>query len=216
MAKKRSIPNGLFITFEGIDGSGKSTQMDLCAKALKKDGFEVVITRNPGGMKFGEQLRDILLHYPEPLNPLSEMLLFMADRAQHMSEIILPALQEGKIILCDRHIDSTTAYQGYGRGLSLSLIHQVNKSVCQGRLPDVTMLFDGDAKLLAQRVNKRGEADRLESEKQAFHQRVRQGYLVLSRQEPQRFYVFDAMKPPQELHDMVMRRLSSMLDHVLS
>jgi dTMP kinase len=207
---------GLFVTFEGIDGSGKSTQMELCAKALEAAAHSVVITRNPGGTEFGLELRQILLHSTKPVYPLSELLLFIADRAQHMDELIFPALEAGKIILCDRHLDSTVAYQGYGRGLPLETIQELNQIAIQGQKPDLTLLFDGDPETLASRVNHRGQADRLEQEKADFHRRVREGYLTLAQQEPQRITVLDATQDIQALHQQVMGCITAALNRAMT
>lgn len=202
---------GLFITFEGIDGSGKSTQLNLCAEALQQAGHEVVITRNPGGTEFGQELRAILLHSRRQVFPLSELLLFIADRAQHMDEVVLPALAAGKVVLCDRHMDSTLAYQGYGRGLSHETIRELNQIAIQGKQPDLTLLFDAEPAILAQRVNKRGQADRLEGEKAEFHARVREGFLSLAEQEPERIQVFNALDSTEALHQQVMQTLEASL-----
>lgn len=204
-----TTPRGLFVTFEGIDGSGKTTQMELCAQALESAGHAVVLTRNPGGTEFGLELRQILLHSTKPVYPLSELLLFIADRAQHMDELVFPALKAGKIILCDRHLDSTVAYQGYGRGLSLETIQELNQIAIQGRKPDLTLLFDGDLNVLAQRVNHRGQADRMEQEKADFHRRVREGYLAIAQQEPKRITVVDATQDIQALHTQVMAYITA-------
>lgn len=202
---------GLLITFEGLDGSGKSTQLTLCAQALEQAGHGVVVTRNPGGTAFGQELREILLHSPRQVFPLSELLLFIADRAQHMDEVVFPAMAEGKIVLCDRHMDSTLAYQGYGRGLPMDTIRELNHIALQGKMPDQTFLFDGDPAILAQRVTQRGRADRLEGEKAEFHRKVREGFLDLARQEPERIRVFDALKSAEALHEEVMRQLCPLL-----
>jgi dTMP kinase len=203
--------SGYFISFEGIDGSGKSTQMTLCADALRSRGYEVVVTRNPGGTELGADIRRMLLHHPGYVSPTCELLLYMADRAQHMDEVVLPALEAGKIVLCDRHIDSTVAYQGHGRGLSLSLIHTLNETATHGRKPDLTLLFDADPEILASRVESRGEADRLEREALAFRQRVRQGYLALAHRDCDRFIVLDATESIEHLHHQVMDRLLAMM-----
>lgn len=202
---------GLFVTFEGIDGSGKSTQLERAAAALEAQGRSVVITRNPGGTAFGQELREILLHAEHQVYPTSELLLFIADRAQHMNEVVFPALAAGQIVLCDRHLDSTVAYQGYGRGLDLAMIHQLNEVAIQGRKPDLTLLFDGPPPLLAQRVKDRGRADKLEGEAQAFHERVREGYRTEAANEPQRILVLDALKSAETLHEEVMQALSERL-----
>jgi dTMP kinase len=208
--EKPSHP-GLFVTFEGIDGSGKSTQMQLCAKALEAQGYSVVLTRNPGGTEFGLELRKILLHYPKAVYPTSELLLFIADRAQHMDEVVLPAVAEGKIVLCDRHIDSTVAYQGYGRGLSLEMIQQLNQIATHDKKPDITILLDGPSDVLAERVTQRGKADRLEGEVADFHVRVRRGYLALAEAEPKRIQLFNALEAPQVLHQQIMQTLQPLL-----
>jgi dTMP kinase len=206
------LPHGLFVTFEGIDGSGKSTQMQLCAKTLEAQGYSVVLTRNPGGTEFGQELREILLHSTKPVSPISELLLFIADRAQHMDEVVFPALAQGKIILCDRHMDSTLAYQGYGRSLPLETIQTLNQIAIQTRKPDITFLLDGPPDVLAQRVTQRGKADRLEGEVQDFHIRVRRGYLALAEAEPERIQVFNALESPPLLHQQLMQILMPLLN----
>lgn len=202
---------GFFITFEGIDGSGKSTQLALCAEALEAMGRETVITRNPGGTPFGLELREILLHSKQTVFPISELLLFIADRAQHMDEVVFPALAAGKIVLCDRHMDSTLAYQGYGRGIDIETIRELNQIAIQGRKPDLTLLFDADSDLLAQRVTQRGQADRLEGEKAEFHSKVREGFLELARQEPARIQVLNALESQESLHQQVKQLLETHL-----
>lgn len=203
--------SGLFVTFEGIDGSGKSTQLKRCAEALQKNGQRVIETRNPGGTPFGQKLRDILLHYPGDVSPISELLLFMADRTQHMNEVVFPALKQNQIVLCDRHIDSSVAYQGYGRGLDITEIHRLNDLAIQGRQPDLTLLFDGDPAILSQRVSKRGQADRLEGEALDFYQRVRDGFLALAEQNPDRFVVLNAETDLETLHQHVIHVLDARL-----
>lgn len=205
---------GLFVTFEGMDGCGKTTQLELLAKALEAQDRDVVVTRNPGGTEFGLELRQILLHYEKPVYPTSELLLFIADRAQHMNEVVFPALQAGKIVLCDRHIDSTVAYQGYGRGLSLPMIHDLNRIAVQGRYPDLTLLFDGDPELLSQRVTRRGKADRLEGEAREFHLKVREGYLALVHSEPGRIRRLDAALSIEALHRQTLQLVSERLQPV--
>lgn len=203
---------GLFVTFEGIDGSGKSTQMQRCAQMLEAAGHSVVLTRNPGGTEFGLELRQILLHSTKPVYPMSELLLFIADRAQHMDEVVFPALKAGQIVLCDRHLDSTVAYQGYGRGLPLATIRELNEIAVQGRFPDLTLLYDGEPALLAQRVNNRGQADRLEGEKADFHRRVREGFLELAQLEPQRIQVLDALESVENLQSKTLQHIQNALD----
>lgn len=157
------------------------------------------MTRNPGGNNFGRQIRDILLHQSHPLCSESELLLFLADRAQHMSDTVLPALEAGKTVLCDRHIDSTIAYQGYGRGLDIDLIRRLNRLAVQGRPPDVTLLFDGPPEELFKRVNRRGKADRMEGETLSFYRRVREGYRAIAKNEPERVITLNALQPVEAL-----------------
>jgi dTMP kinase len=202
---------GLFVTFEGIDGSGKSTQLQLCADALQAAGHDVVVTRNPGGTAFGQELRQILLHSTGTVYPMSELLLFIADRAQHMDEVVFPALAQGKVVLCDRHMDSTLAYQGYGRGLPLDTIRELNGIAIQGKKPDLTLLFDGEPALLAQRVQARGQADRLEGESLAFRNHVREGFLALACQEPLRILTLSGMEEMTVLHHQVMEIINARL-----
>ncbi len=202
---------GLFVTFEGIDGSGKSTQIERCAEALRQQGLKVVVTRNPGGTVFGQELRQILLHSSHAVSPLSELLLFMADRAQHMEEVVLPALEAGKVVLCDRHGDSTVAYQGYGRGLSVEMIEELNRLATQGHLPHLTILLDASPERLAARVTQRGAVDRMEGEAKAFHDRVRDGYLQLAKRHPERIQVLNADTPVDALHQQVMALVQSRL-----
>lgn len=204
-------PIGCFVTFEGIDGAGKSTQLELCAKTLREQGREVVVTRNPGGTEFGHELRQILLHSKYQVSTMSELLLFMADRAQHMEELVKPVLARGGLVLCDRHMDSTLAYQGYGRGLDLEMISTLNTLATQGIQPDLTLLFDGDPTLLAQRVSARGAADRLEGEPLAFRERVHKGYQNLAEQNPRRITRLNALQPIEALHQEVIAVIASRL-----
>jgi dTMP kinase len=197
--------SGMFITFEGIDGSGKSTQLIRLKDTLTDAGHSVLVTRNPGGTELGMQLRKILLHHPGYVDPMCEMMLYMADRAQHITEVIEPALAEGKIVLCDRFVDSTLAYQGYGRGLALDAIWQMNDLATRKRLPDLTFLFDGPVEVLASRVSQRGEADRLEREALSFREKVREGYLALAQADPNRIKVLDATHGIEGLSEQVLQ-----------
>lgn len=206
---------GLFITFEGLDGCGKTTQIQQLAEFLQQLGREVVLTRNPGGTDFGLKLREILLHYPAKLCDESELLLFIADRAQHMQEVVFPALEHGNVVLCDRHLDSTVAYQGYGRGLDIDFIHQLNEKAIRGRKPDMTFLLDGDPEILSQRVNKRGKADRLEGEALTFRQKTREGFLTLARHEPDRFTILDATQALDAIFEQVQASVQTRLSRCI-
>lgn len=196
------MTQGLFITFEGPDGCGKTTQMKLLAEYFTKNGKEVVLTREPGGKGLGEKVREILLNYDGEVSDRCESFLFLADRAQNIDIIVNPAVKQGKIVLCDRHIDSTVAYQGYGRGLDIERINMLNNLATNGKKPDLTFVFDVDVETSMKRVGK--EKDRMESAGVEFHNRVRQGYLELAKQEPQRIKVIDATKSIEEIHKKVV------------
>ena len=197
---------GLFITFEGPDGCGKTTQMKLLAEYFEKKGKEVVLTREPGGKGLGEKVREILLNYDGEVSDRCESFLFLADRAQNIDIIVNPAVKEGKIVLCDRHIDSTVAYQGYGRGLNIDRINMLNNLAKNGKKPDLTLVFDVDVETSMKRVGK--EKDRMDSAGIDFHNRVRKGYLELAKQEPKRIKVLDATKSIEEIHKDVINILA--------
>lgn len=197
------MKKGMFITFEGADGCGKTTQMKLLAEYLEKKGIDVVLTREPGAKGLGEKVREILLNYEGPVSDRCESFLFLADRAQNIDIIVNPAVEEGKVVLCDRHIDSTVAYQGYGRGLDIERINMLNNIATNGRKPDLTFVFDIDVETSMARVGK--EKDRMESAGKDFHNRVRQGYLELAKQEPQRIKIIDAAKSIEEIHAEVIK-----------
>ena len=181
---------GLFITFEGIDGCGKSTQLNLLSEYLKSEGLEVVITREPGAKGLGEKLREILLNYEGDVSSNCEAFLFLADRAQHIDTLVKPAIEAGKVVLCDRHTDSTIAYQGYGRGVDLEQIKMLNRIATSGLVPDLTFVFDLDVEISQMRVGK--TKDRMESAGDDFHNRVRKGYLEITKQEPERVKVINS------------------------
>lgn len=191
MRDKRS---GLFITLEGPEGAGKTTQLKLLSKFLDDEGIEHLVTRDPGGTPLGKPIRRILLNAENVIHPVTELLLYEADRAQNVSEVILPGLKQGKVVFCDRYTDSTIAYQGYGRGLDFTIIDMVNQVATQGLRPDCTILFDIDSSAGLARLHPSGH-DRLEREALEFHQKVRQGYLELTRREPTRWRILDAAGP---------------------
>ncbi len=213
---------GRFITFEGIEGSGKSTQIILLADYLKSGGKEVMLTREPGGTPIGDQVRKILLN-PEntALNPAAELLLYAASRAQHLHEVISPALTAGKIVLCDRFSDATLAYQGYGRGLSQELINEIDRIVTAGIRPDVTILLDIDAGEGVARAHRRNiccglEAEsRFENEKIAFHERVRQGYLALAGREPDRVRIVDASLSVDSIQATIRTIVDAVIENIV-
>ena len=196
------MSKGLFITFEGGDGCGKTTQIKLLDEYLRNKGYKTLLTREPGSKGLGIKLREILLNYDGEVSPVCESFLFLADRAQHVDCIIKPALEEGVIVLCDRHTDSTVAYQGYGRGLDLEQIYQLNKIATSGLKPDLTLLFDVDTETSMQRVGK--NKDRMESAGLEFQEKVRHGYLTLAKEEPKRIKIFDSKKTIEQLHQEVL------------
>jgi dTMP kinase len=194
---------GRFVTFEGIEGSGKSTQIVLLADYLKSIGNRIILTREPGGTPIGDQVRKILLDPANTaLDPKAELLLYAASRAQHLYDVILPSIAAGVTVLCDRFSDATLAYQGYGRGLDIEMIRALDCLVTAGIKPDLTILLDIDVARGVARAHGRNadrglEAEaRFENEELAFHERVRQGYLTLARESPDRIRIVDASMPP--------------------
>ena len=193
---------GRFVTFEGIEGSGKSTQVARLAQwLLEGRACEPVVTREPGGTPLGRRLRAVLLA-GDAGEPLTEAMLMAADRAEHVATVIRPALAEGRHVLCDRHADSTLAYQGGGSGVARELLVALNGVAVRGLFPDLTLLFDLEPAVALERMRARtgGAADRFEAESLAFHERVRAAYLELARAEPARFRVIDASKGADAVH----------------
>lgn len=204
------MKKGIFITFEGTEGCGKSTQALLLADYLRGLGWEVLLTREPGGTGLGERLRGVLLGSPEALAPVTELLLFAADRAQHVEEVIRPALEAGKAVVCDRYSDSTFAYQHFGRGLPLEAVEAVCRVATGGVVPDLTFVLDVPVEEGLARARGRGLFDRFEDAELAFHERVREGYLELARREPGRVRVV-ASGTVDEVAEDVRRALSEFL-----
>jgi dTMP kinase len=196
------MSKGLFITFEGGDGCCKTTQIELLDKYLRNKGYKTLLIREPGSKGLGVKLREILLNYDGEVSPTCESFLFLADRAQHVDCIIKPALEAGVIVLCDRHTDSSVAYQGYGRGLDLERIHNLNKIATGGLKPDLTIVLDVDVETSQARVG--AEKDRMESAGIEFFERVRQGFLEIAKQEPQRVKVVDATQSIDEIHKQIL------------
>src|SRR6266481_7935429 len=198
---------GAFITFEGIDGCGKSTQLRLLASELRVRGLKIVTTREPGGTTLGKRLRAALLDIEEQVDPLAELLVFAADRAHHVRTLLSPAIDNNQIVLSDRYADATVAYQGAGRGFEPKLIQDIVQLATGGLKPDLTLLFDLSVAESAVRTRRRlasKNTDRLDSEDVEFHTRVRDTYLEIAKAEPVRFRVIDARGAVQETHRMVM------------
>lgn len=209
---------GRLITFEGPEGSGKTTQAHTLTRRLQERGVEALYTREPGGTKTGEALRRILQfdQAGEPLCRETEVLLFAASRAQLVRQVILPALERGCWVVCDRFADSTTAYQGFGRGLSIEDMLAINRFAIDGAVPDVSFLLDVDVDTGLERLRRRHEQnglalDRIEREDRAFHDRVRTGYLELARRWPERFIVVDARRSEREVADEVWGTIERLL-----
>ena len=210
--------NGRFITFEGPEGSGKSTQIKRLVEKLEEEGITVLCTREPGGTSTGEAIRNILQHDAagEPLGERAELLLFTASRAQLMDHVILPALTHGEWVLCDRFIDSTMAYQGFARGLPIDTLDRINDFAIHGRKPDLTLLLDLDIESGFQRLEKRyssgkGSADRFEREARDFHRRVRDGYHKLAEREPARFRIIDSDRAIDEVASSIWETVKGAL-----
>jgi dTMP kinase len=196
---------GYFITFEGAEGSGKSTQIRNAVAFLKKKGRSVVMLREPGGTRISEAIRNILLDKNlKEMARVTELLLYLAARAQIVHEKILPALKRGKVVICDRFEDSTRAYQGFGRGLSLAAIENASKLVRGALKPDLTFVLDID---IAEGLARGGRHDRIEREALSFHKRVRRGFLALAKKEPQRMIVLDTSEPVASVSQKVRERL---------
>jgi dTMP kinase len=209
----------LFITFEGIEGCGKTTQVKRFIKYLNKNGISSINTLEPGGTDIGQGIRRILLDTNNTnLFPLTELILYAADRAQHVNEVIKPALDQGKWVICDRYLDATIAYQGFGRGLDLEIINILNKKATGGLLPDVTILMDCEEDVGIKRALERNKESsqedqgRFEKEKMEFHHRVRQGYLTLADKNKGRYIVIDAAKTVDEVEKDIIRALKQHVD----
>jgi dTMP kinase len=205
----------LFITLEGPEGSGKSTQAKLLWRRLRREGLDCVLTREPGGTRIGRQIRQIILATGHrEMSPEVELGLYFSDRAQHLRQVVWPALEEGKLVVCDRFTDSTLAYQGYGRGLPLPLIRSLDRILTGSFRPHVTVLLDVNAEKGLGRARRRNRADarfgkegRFEREALQFHERVRKGYLAMARREPRRYVVVPAVGTRAEIHEALWARL---------
>lgn len=203
---------GLFVTFEGGDASGKSTQIALLAEWLVSAGHTVVVTREPGGTDLGNELRDIVLHRKGFIAPRAEALIYAADRAHHIHTHVRPALERGDIVVQDRYLDSSVAYQGAGRVLDATEVRELSLWATEGLVPDLTVLLDVPARIgLDRQATHERQYDRLEAEAEDFHERVRDSYLVLARAEPTRFLVIDGTKSVEDIHAVIIQRVSSAL-----
>ncbi|MEY4452357.1 MAG: hypothetical protein RIT51_35 [Actinomycetota bacterium] len=204
--------SGLFISFEGIDGVGKSTQADALETFVRSHGLDVVRTLEPGGTELGQEIRHLLLHRKGDVSPRAEALLYAADRSHHVATKIRPALEAGKVVIIDRYLDSSVAYQGAGRELETKEIRDLSLWATNGLLPNLTILLDLDPELArARRDNTGTEPDRLEREKVEFFAAVRQGYLELAAAEPERFLVIDATSSKEQIQAQIQVRVAELL-----
>lgn len=204
---------GIFISCEGIEGSGKSTQARLLYEYLKGKGFEVILTEEPGGTQIGLKIREILLslEYRE-ISSMTELLLYNASRSQHIQEVILPAIHRGAIVITDRFSDSTVAYQGYGRGIDLNLIDSLDRISTKNLRPDITILLDVDVEIGLKRNTGIQKTDRLELEDIEFHKKVRKGYLEIAAEEPERIRLIDASAGLEEIYSKIISLVTEMIE----
>ncbi len=207
------MKRGIFITIEGGEGAGKTTLIESLYKHLLGMGRQVLKTREPGGTPLGEEIRKILLHHKGPVSPYTELSLFLASRAQHISELIAPALEAGKVVLCDRFNDSTIAYQGMARGLGMDKVASFCEFICAGLEPNLTLYLDIDPKQGISRAKKTHSLDRIEAENLAFHAKIREGYLALRKKYPHRFHLINADQSPEAVFRESLRALSPFLSH---
>ncbi|WP_308796845.1 dTMP kinase [Agromyces silvae] len=206
------MTRGLFITLEGGDGSGKSTQAELLREWLTGEGRTVVRTREPGGTEVGVEIRELVLHHRGDISPRAEALLYAADRAHHVATLVRPALTRGEVVVQDRYLDSSVAYQGAGRVLDPGEVRRLSDWAAEGLLPDLTVLLDLDSAAARARLDvARTRYDRLEAEASAFHDRVRGAYLDLAAAEPDRFLVIDATRPVEEIAAAIRERVRGLL-----
>lgn len=203
---------GVWITLEGGDGSGKTTQSNLLAEWLEGAGRTVVRTREPGGSEVGQLIRDIVLHHRGDIAPRAEALLYAADRAHHVATVVRPAIERGDIVLQDRYLDSSVAYQGAGRVLDATEVRDLSLWAAEGALPDLTLLLDLDPAAARTRLDADDKPfDRLEAEREEFHGRVRDAYLTLAEAEPERFLVLDAAESPEAIAERIRARVGALL-----
>ncbi len=203
---------GIFITMEGPDGAGKSTQIDMLKEFLEEKGYDVLITRDPGGNEISEAIRGVILNKEyTKMGHMTELLLYAAARAQLVKENIMPALMSGKAVIADRFVDSSAVYQGIGRGLGVDTVYKVNEFALQGIMPDMTFLMDLDAKVGIARKKNQAELDRMESETLEFHEKVVEGYRLLAEQNKDRIVKIDASLPILDIHDIIIKHVKEKL-----
>jgi len=203
----------MLITFEGTEGCGKTTQINLLYEYLLSEGYGVVKTREPGGTPVGESIREILTHKVKEINSLTELFLMMAMRAQHIEDVIAPALKDNKIVLCDRFFDATYAYQGFGRGIDIHIIDYINRLATKGIVPDLTVFIDIDVEEgLRRKSEEKGQMDRFEDEDLSFHKRIKEGYWMLSRENSSRFFIVDGSKDIQIIHSIIRKRVEKQIE----
>jgi dTMP kinase len=213
------VDTGCLISFEGLDGAGKTTQMELLERWLSERHIAYLRTREPGGTALGVEMRQLLLHRSElAITPLAEALLFQADRAQHFSTVVIPALHEGKLVITDRCFDASIAYQGYARGVGVELVERLSLLATQGRVPDLTILLDLDPTQVHMRTSAardhrslREQQTRFDAEAESFHRRVQEGFRLLARTHPERIRVVDASLPPEQIHQEIIRLVEQLL-----
>jgi len=213
------VNNGRLISFEGLDGAGKTTQIELLVRWLESRHVEYVRTREPGGTPLGVEVRQLLLNRPElAIDPLAEAFLFQADRAQHFATVVLPALKNGKLVITDRCFDASIAFQGFGRGLGADLIERLSLLATQQQTPDLTILLDLDPSLVHMRTDAahdqsglREEQTRIDREAEDFHRRVQEGFHALARAHPQRIKVIDASCSPEQVHEEIVALIEALL-----
>lgn len=204
---------GLFITIEGGDGSGKTTQIDLLTKYFNENGYEVLLTREPGGTIISEKIRDIILDKEHmEMSDITETLLYAAARAQHVHEFIEPNIKAGKVVICDRFVDSSVVYQGYARGVGIDEVENINSYAILGVMPDLTILLDLPADIGLDRKKSQGALDRLELQEDTFHIKVNEGYKILAKRHSDRILSVDATKPIEAIHKVIVGEIVKRLE----
>jgi dTMP kinase len=209
------MDKGIFITVEGPDGSGKTTIIQMLAEKLEKEGYEIVATREPGGIEIAEQIRQVILDPKNTaMDPRTEALLYAAARRQHLAEKVKPALERGKIVLCDRFVDSSLAYQGHARGLGIDEVYSINQFAIESMMPQMTLYFDVAPEVGLERINKNKgrEVNRLDLEKLEFHQKVREGYTMIAERFPDRIVTIDASKELGEVYEQAEAKIKEILN----